>query len=133
MCNKLLHPTSKIANVLALIRLLQVGHVCSFLSGTQLCYYKLMTWLFGRLVIKLPLTLGRFAEFPRASPSGIPQTCLGLRGHLITNLPQAMLLLIKIYIACLINCQNNDKIIFCKIPQALQNLCDLLMVKPPCM
>jgi hypothetical protein len=63
--------------------------------GTQLCYYKLIAWLFGRLVIKLPLTLGRFAESPRASPSGIPQTCLGLRGHLITNLPQAMLLLIK--------------------------------------
>jgi hypothetical protein len=54
----------------------------------------LIAWLFGRLVIKWPLTLGRFAEFPRASPSEIPQTCLGLRGHLITNLPQVMLLLI---------------------------------------
>ena len=29
------------------------------------------------------------------SRSGIPQTSLGLRGHLITNLPQAMLLLIN--------------------------------------
>ena len=38
-----------------------------------------------------PLTLGRFVEFPRA----IPQTSLGLRGHLISNLPQAMLLLIN--------------------------------------
>ena len=35
----------------------------------QLCYYKLIAWLFGRLVIKWPLTLGRFVEFPRASPS----------------------------------------------------------------
>ena len=57
----------------------------------QLCYYKLIAWLFGRLVIKWPLTLGRFVEFPRA----IPQTSLGLRGHLITNLPQAMLFLIN--------------------------------------
>ena len=32
----------------------------------------------------------------RASPLGIPQTSLGLRGHLITNLPQAVLLLIII-------------------------------------
>ena len=46
-------------------------------------------------MIKWPLTLGRFVEFPRASRSGIPQTSLGLRGHLITNLPQAMLLLIN--------------------------------------
>ena len=30
-------------------------------------------------------------------PSGILQTCLGLQGHLITNLPQAMLLLIIKY------------------------------------
>jgi hypothetical protein len=44
-------------------------------------------------VIKWPLTLDRFAEFPRASPSGIPQTYLGLRGHLITNLPQAIAIL----------------------------------------
>jgi hypothetical protein len=39
----------------------------------------------------MTITLGRFAKFPRASPLGIPQTCLGLRGHSITNLPQAML------------------------------------------
>ena len=58
----------------------------------QLRNYKLIAWLFGRLVIKWPLTLGRFVEFPRA----IPQTSLGIRGHLITNLPQAMLLLINI-------------------------------------
>ena len=44
---------------------------------------------------KWPLTLGRFVEFPWVSPSGIPQTSLGLLGHLITNLPQAMLLLIN--------------------------------------
>ena len=34
------------------------------------------------------------APYPR-EVYGIPQTSLGLRGHLITNLPQAMLLLIK--------------------------------------
>ena len=33
-------------------------------------------------------------EFPRAAPSGIPQTSLGLRGHLITNFPHIMVLLI---------------------------------------
>jgi hypothetical protein len=76
-----------------------------------------IAWLFGKLVIKLPLTLGRFAEFPRASPSGIPQTFFGLLGHLITNLPQAMLLLIisiiyintnyRGYIYCIIKeCDN---------------------------
>ena len=32
------------------------------------------------------------APYPR-EVSGIPQTSLGLLGHLITNLPQAMLLL----------------------------------------
>ena len=58
----------------------------------QLCYYKLVAWLFGRLVITWPLiALERFVQSPRA----IPQTSLGLRGHLITNLPQAMLLLIN--------------------------------------
>jgi hypothetical protein len=56
----------------------------------------LSSWLYGRLVIKWPLALGRFAEFPPASPSGMTQTCLGLRGHLITNLPQDKLLLIII-------------------------------------
>ena len=65
----------------------------SYMLGNpcQLCSYKLIAWRFGRLVIKWPLTLGRFVEFPRA----IPQTSLGLRGHLITNLPEAMLLLIN--------------------------------------
>ena len=33
-------------------------------------------------------------EFPRAAPSGIPQTSLGFRGHLITNFPHIMVLLI---------------------------------------
>ena len=31
-------------------------------------------------------------EFPRASPSGIPQTSLGFRGHLITNFQNIMVL-----------------------------------------
>ena len=44
----------------------------------------------------MTITLGRFAKFPRASPLGIPQTCLGLRVHSITNVPQAMQLLIII-------------------------------------
>ena len=35
-------------------------------------------------------------EFPRAAPSGIPQTSLGFRGHLITNFPHNMVLLIII-------------------------------------
>ena len=38
-------------------------------------------------------------EFPRAAPSGIPQTSLGFRGHLITNfphIPHIMVLLIII-------------------------------------
>jgi hypothetical protein len=56
--------------------------------GTQLCYYKLIAWLFGGLVIKL------MTPYPRQVCGILPQTCLGLRGHLITNLPQAMLLLI---------------------------------------
>jgi hypothetical protein len=34
-------------------------------------------------------------EFPRAAPSGIPQTSLGFRGHLITNFPHSMVLLIN--------------------------------------
>ena len=62
------------------------------LTTFKLCCYKPITWLFGRLVIKWPLTLGRFVEFPQASPSGILQTSLGLRGYLMTNFPQAMLL-----------------------------------------
>jgi hypothetical protein len=33
-------------------------------------------------------------EFPLAAPSGIPQTSLGFRGHLITNFPHIMVLLI---------------------------------------
>ena len=33
-------------------------------------------------------------EFPRAAPSGIPQTSLGFRGHLITNFSHIMALLI---------------------------------------
>jgi hypothetical protein len=33
-------------------------------------------------------------EFPRAAPSGIPQTSLGFRGHLITNFQNIMVLLI---------------------------------------
>ena len=33
-------------------------------------------------------------EFPRAAPSGIPQTSLGFRGHLIANFPHIMVLLI---------------------------------------
>ena len=57
----------------------------------QLCYYKLIAWLFWRLAIKWPLTLRRFVELW----CQIPQTSRGLRGHLITNLPQAMLLLLK--------------------------------------
>ena len=57
----------------------------------QLCYYKLIAWLFGRLVIKCPLPSEGLWNPSRA----IPQTFLGLRGHLITNLPQAMLLLIN--------------------------------------
>jgi hypothetical protein len=44
----------------------------------------------------MSLTLGRFVEFPRAAPSGIPQTSLGFRGHLITNFPHIMVLLIII-------------------------------------
>jgi hypothetical protein len=44
----------------------------------------------------MSLTLGRFVEFPRAAPSGIPQTSLGFRGHLITNFPHIMVLLISI-------------------------------------
>jgi hypothetical protein len=43
----------------------------------------------------MSLTLGRFVEFPRAAPSGIPQTSLGFRGHLITNFPHIMVLLIN--------------------------------------
>jgi hypothetical protein len=46
----------------------------------------------------MSLTLGRFVEFPRAAPSGIPQTSLGFRGHLITNFPHIMVLLIIILI-----------------------------------
>ena len=42
----------------------------------------------------MSLTLGRFVEFPRAAPSGIPQTSLGFRGDLITNFPHIMVLLI---------------------------------------
>jgi hypothetical protein len=42
----------------------------------------------------MSLTLGRFVEFPRAAPSGIPQTSLGFWGHLITNFPHIMVLLI---------------------------------------
>jgi hypothetical protein len=42
----------------------------------------------------MSLTLGRFVEFPRAAPLGIPQTSLGFRGHLITNFPHIMVLLI---------------------------------------
>jgi hypothetical protein len=34
-------------------------------------------------------------EFPRASPSGVPQTSLGFRGHLITNFQNIMVLLIS--------------------------------------
>ncbi len=59
-------------------------------------FYKLMAWFIRRLVIKWSLTLSRFVQFPQALPSQIPQTCLELQGHLITNLPQAMLLLIII-------------------------------------
>jgi hypothetical protein len=34
-------------------------------------------------------------EFPRAAPpEGIPQTSLGFRGHLITNFPHIIVLLI---------------------------------------
>jgi hypothetical protein len=44
----------------------------------------------------MSLTLGRFVEFPRAAPSGIPQTSLGFRGHLITNFQNIMVLLIII-------------------------------------
>ena len=33
-------------------------------------------------------------ESPRAAPSEIPQTSLGFRGHLITNFPHIMVLLI---------------------------------------
>jgi hypothetical protein len=43
----------------------------------------------------MSLTLWRFVEFPRAAPSGIPQTSLGFRGHLITNFPHIMVLLIR--------------------------------------
>ena len=32
-------------------------------------------------------------ELPRAAPTGIPQTSLGFRGHLITNFPHIMVLL----------------------------------------
>jgi hypothetical protein len=46
----------------------------------------------------MSLTLGRFVEFPRAAPSGIPQTSLGFRGHLITNFPHIMVLLIINYV-----------------------------------
>jgi hypothetical protein len=45
----------------------------------------------------MSLTLERFVEFPRAAPSGIPQTSLGFRGHLITNFPHIMVLLIIIH------------------------------------
>ena len=48
----------------------------------------------------MSLTLGRFVEFPRAAPSGIPQTSLGYRGHLITNFPHIMVLLIITSSAC---------------------------------
>ena len=43
----------------------------------------------------MSLTLGRFVEFPWAAPSGIPQTSLGFRGHLITNFRNIMVLLIR--------------------------------------
>ena len=33
-------------------------------------------------------------EFPRPAPSAIPQTSLGFQGHLITNFPRIMVLLI---------------------------------------
>ena len=49
----------------------------------QLCYYKLIAWLFGRLVIKCSLPSGGLwnsTKLPRVTG--------------ITNLPQAMLLLI---------------------------------------
>jgi hypothetical protein len=37
-------------------------------------------------------------EFPRAAPSGIPQTSLGFRGHLITNFPHIMVLVCNIIV-----------------------------------
>jgi hypothetical protein len=36
-------------------------------------------------------------EFPRAAPSGIPQTSLSFRGHLITNFQNIMVLLIVLF------------------------------------
>jgi hypothetical protein len=46
----------------------------------------------------MSLTLGRFVEFPRAQPEGIPQTSLGFRGHLITNFPHIMVLVCNIIV-----------------------------------
>ena len=51
-------------------------------------------------------------EFPRAAPSGIPQASLGFRGHLITNFPHIMVLLIIVTwsVALKICTHNNDSI-----------------------
>jgi hypothetical protein len=58
----------------------------------------------------MSLTLGRFVEFPRAAPSGIPQTSLGFRGHLITNFPHIMvILLINLKNSLIIQEQNTKK------------------------
>jgi hypothetical protein len=48
----------------------------------------------------MSLTLGRFVEFPRAPPSGIPQTSLGFRGHLITNFPIMCIRFMFVVIYC---------------------------------
>jgi hypothetical protein len=43
-----------------------------------------------------PQTSGGLVKVPRATPSGLLLNSLGLRGHLITNFPQIMRLLIII-------------------------------------
>ena len=62
-------------SVIVFTAVLTIGENKLYTFGNfgQLCYYKLIAWLFGRLVIKWSLGL-----YPR------------LRDHLITNLPKAM-------------------------------------------
>ena len=62
-------------------------------------------------------------EFPRAAPSGIPQTSLGFRGHLITNFPHIMVLLIIIY--KISNFERNAKKILALDTFHYKYICDI--------